>query len=339
MPENADDWLDALPGPVLLDIEGKRAGPPRALSVLLHGNEPSGFRALHRYLREGRVPERRTLAFVGAVDAARTDGRWAHRLLPGRRDLNRCFLDARTRDDGDAAIARAYLGALAEAQPEALVDVHNNTGHNPPYGVLVDQRPGCLALVELFTPRGVVNALRLGTLVEAWRAHAPSVVVECGQAGRAGADEVGYQGIRRYLEVETLPPGPRHALRLYRNTVRFTLRDGIAPAFATAPASATLTLRDDLERFNFRPVPAGTVLGWWRGRGLPLEAFGPRGEDHATELVGLRASDASRPAELVARRAFTPIMMTTRPDIVVADCLCYLVRDLDADAADPLERG
>lgn len=315
VPPTAEEWLEALSGPALITIPGRDEGPTRALSVLLHGNEPSGFRALHRYLREGREPARRTVCFVGAVDAAKAQQRY----LADRRDLNRCFLAPS--DDVDGRLAASYLEVLEREDPEALVDLHNNTGHNPAYGVLVDEEPRSYALVELFAPRGVINHLCLGTLIEAWQSRCPSVVVECGQSGDMEADEVAFAGLCRYLEADELPVAPRE-LMLYRNTVRFTLREGLVPVFANEPAGA-LTLRPDVERFNFREVPAGTSLGWHAGEELPLLALGADGHDHAPELLELRGG------ELRARQGFRPIMMTTNPEVVRADCLCYLVADFE----------
>ncbi len=316
VPPSAEEWLQSLPGPSVLRLAGAHTGAPRALSVLLHGNEPSGFRAVHRYLREGRRPARETLVFVGAVEAAKTAPLWSHRMLPGRRDLNRCFLELH--EDVDGAVARDYLTVLERAQPEALVDLHNNTGHNPPYGVLVDDREQSVAICELFAPRGVLNSLRLGTLVEAWRSHCISVVLECGQAGAVEADEVAFRGLCRFLEAKVLPAAPSREMTLYRNTVRFMVPTGVELTFGDS-ASGDFTLRADLEHYNFRTVPAGTVLGWYGGDQLPLEARGADGSDQASDYLDV--SDG----QLLAKAAFVPIMMTTRPEVVSADCLCYLV--------------
>jgi hypothetical protein len=91
LPPDADAWLDQLPGPVAIAASGRDSSRTRVVSGMLHGNEPSGLRAIFGALRSGELFATDTLFFVGAVDAARAAPRHSHRMLPGRRDLNRCF--------------------------------------------------------------------------------------------------------------------------------------------------------------------------------------------------------------------------------------------------------
>ncbi len=49
-------------------------------------------------------------------------------MLPGARDLNRCFVPPWSGPEGE--LAAEALRLLREAGCEALVDLHNNTGHN-----------------------------------------------------------------------------------------------------------------------------------------------------------------------------------------------------------------
>ena len=64
-------------------------------------------------------------------------------------------------------IAAEALRLMREADPECLVDLHNNTGHNPAYGVGPRTGTAELNLVGLFAERFVHSDLRLGALVEA----------------------------------------------------------------------------------------------------------------------------------------------------------------------------
>ncbi len=257
------------------------------------------------------------MCFIGAVEAARTLP--PSRVVAGRNDLNRCFVQPP--DDANGALASELLDLLRRADPEALIDVHNNSGHNPAYGVLVDTRPASLALVEFFTARAVLNQLHLGTLIEAQVDRCPSVVIECGQAGAPQADEVAYRGLCAYLEAEELPAAPTQAVQVYRNSVRFELAAGVSLAFVRAgqSRSTSLALRADLEAFNFQCVPRGEVLGWCEGESLPLIARDQSGDDRASDYLYVEAGT------LCAKREFTPIMMSTRPEVVINDCLCYLV--------------
>ncbi|MDP2324627.1 MAG: succinylglutamate desuccinylase/aspartoacylase family protein, partial [Gammaproteobacteria bacterium] len=60
---------------------------PLFVSVLLHGNEVSGWNALRRLLASPQPLVRSLLVFIGNVDAA-AEGL---RLLPGQLDFNRIW--------------------------------------------------------------------------------------------------------------------------------------------------------------------------------------------------------------------------------------------------------
>ena len=129
VPDDPGAFLAELGSPSAILLPGHDSGRVRALTTLLHGNEPSGFRAVHRWLREERIPAVDTLLIVASVDSALAPPGFAHRMLPGRPDLNRCFLGPF--DTPEARLAEEILRMLRKAHPEAVIDVHNNTGHNP----------------------------------------------------------------------------------------------------------------------------------------------------------------------------------------------------------------
>ena len=72
----APQLADALHGPTLITLQGMRE-PALFVSVLLHGNETTGWEAVRQLLRDytaggGERPLPRTLVlFIGNVDAAR----------------------------------------------------------------------------------------------------------------------------------------------------------------------------------------------------------------------------------------------------------------------------
>jgi hypothetical protein len=334
VPESDADLLAWLEGPAWLRQPGRSGARVRAVATLLHGNEPSGLRALRAWWRSGERPAVDAVFFVGAVEAARAAPGFAHRMLPGRRDLNRCF---RPPFDGpEGALAEAALRLLREARPEALLDLHNNTGHNPAYGVGRGLDAARLALVGLFARRYVRSDLRLGTLVEAFEGVLPAVTIECGRAGDPAADATAFAGLARYLRADHLGPdaGPGLPFQVLVEPVRVCLRDGTRVAFGDAPApQADLTLAADVDRHNFERLPAGSAIGWVdAGAPWPLEAREATGADVSRALFELDAG------VLRTRRDGVPIMMTTDPRIAAEDCLFYLARPADAPgcaAADP----
>lgn len=329
VPPAVEAFLAALGGPTVLCLAGRDRRRTRAVATLLHGNEPSGIRALHAWLRGDEVPVVNVICFVGAVEAALAPPGFAHRMLPGRRDLNRCF---RPPWEGrEAEVAGEALRLLREAGSETLVDLHNNTGHNPAYGVGPRLDAASLNLTALFAERFVRNSLRLGTLIEATAEDFPSVTVECGRAGDPAADAAALAGLRRYLSAESIETRRVLPARMavFDDPVRVTLRRGVRLGVGSGPAAGVdLTLAGDIDRHNFQPVLPGAQLGWLADGGpWPIEARGADGQDVSADLFELRSG------RLVTRRGMIPIMMTTDPAIAASDCLFYLVQQLPGSAA------
>ncbi|MFN0250590.1 MAG: succinylglutamate desuccinylase/aspartoacylase family protein [Kofleriaceae bacterium] len=322
VPVELDDFLDGLDGPTVFAVDGHDPSRVRVVSGTLHGDEPSGVRAIHRMLREGRRPVTDVLMFVGAVDAARQPPRLSHRFLPGRRDLNRCF---RPPWDGlDGTIAQAALAALTARTPELAVDLHNNTGRNPSYAIGSILSGPHLALTALFTHRFIHSEIVLGTMTEAMNQHCPSITVECGQARDPEADETAWLGLVRLFELPRLDPVvvTAETLMIFSSPERVELTANTTLAFGATPvAGVDLTLDPEIDRHNFQTLSPGTRIGTLRpGAAWPIVVRGACGVDRSRELFELDDN-----GDLVTREAVVPIMMTTSPAAAISDCLFYAV--------------
>jgi hypothetical protein len=317
----AEGFLEQLSGPTLITAKGHDTSRTRIVSTLLHGNEPSGLHAARNWLASGRVPAVNTLLFIGAVRTAQRPPGFAHRFLPGRVDLNRCWFPPHAGRAGE--FAGEVLRWFRQAKPESLIDLHNNTGHNPPYGVSPRLGAAEQNLVAYFADRVVHSPLRLGTLVEATQDDFPSVAIECGRSGDPIADAAALAGLERYLHdprAEHLDASPP-SMEVLGNPQRVTLRSGVDLAFGEGPvADAEFTVARDIDRHNFERLAAGIAIGWIAaGADWPIEAVGPDGRDVSHELFRMRD------ATLETRRPMTPIMMTTNRRNALDDCLFYVV--------------
>jgi predicted deacylase len=326
LPESAEAWLDRLPGPIAIRLAGRDRSRARVVSTLIHGNEPSGFRAMHALLRAGEIPAVDLLVLILGVPAAQGPPRFTRRVAPGRRDLNRCFLGPFEGPDAgpDAELAHAALSLARGARPEAVLDLHNNSGHNPVYGIGPRLDVAHLELCALFGSRFVLSRLQLGTFVEALDDVAPALTIECGRAGDPAADAAAHAGLVRFFRAERfdLATVATERFSVLVEPVRVRLRPGATVAFADAPdGDAALTLRAEIDRHNFEVLPAGTALGWVHaGAAWPVEATDEASAEISRELFAIEGD------RLVARRTFVPIMMTTSPAIAASDCLFYAVR-------------
>lgn len=311
--------LRRLGGPSWWVVPGRDRSRCRVVNTLLHGNEPSGFRAVRTWLASGVTPAVDAAFSLCSVDAALGPPLFGHRALPGHRDANRCFFPPFEAPDGERA--RALLERLDRVRPEALVDLHNTTGHTPAYGVGTRLDPDVVGLTALFADRMMHSDLRLGTLVEALHARLPSVVIECGRAGDPVADATALAGIERFLLLEDLTSVRAAAERvevLWR-PIRVHIAEPASLAFADAPVpGATLTVRTDVDQHNFGTLAPGALLGWIApGAGWPLCAFGSDDGDLSRELFEERGH------ELVVRREMVPVMMTNSAAMAKQDCLFY----------------
>ncbi|MBW2427291.1 MAG: hypothetical protein JRG86_23830 [Deltaproteobacteria bacterium] len=328
-------FLQQLGGPALIRLAGRDSSRVRIVSTLLHANEPSGLRAVIRFLRSGDIPATDVVFFVGAVGTALVEPGFAHRALPGERDANRCWTAPWDSPQGE--VARQVLEALLALGPECLVDIHNNTGHNPAYGVAFKVGHAEQSLVSLFADRIVHTPIELGTIVEATVPHFPSVTVECGRAGDPVADEVAWEGLRRYLDWDRIDfERPVVPLLLLESPMRICVRPGVELAFGDeVHPEVPLTISRDIDRHNFERLAAGSGIGWVRSdASWPIEAVGADGSDRSHEFFEIEEG------VLRTRREFIPIMMTTDRVIAKSDCLFYAVQPAaHGTIASPRERS
>jgi hypothetical protein len=240
-------------------------------------------------------------------------------MLAGSCDQNRCFLPPF--DGFEGRRARAILDLIERCAPEAVVDLHNNTGHSPAYGVGTRVDPINVGIAALFADRFMHSDLTLGTLTEALEGRVPSVVIECGRAGDPVADAIALSGLERFLMLDDMSTVAKHAsaVDVLERPLRVRLREDVSLAFAATPVpGVTLTVHRDLDQHNFKPMKQGDPVGWvapdtpW-----PFVVHGRDGVDVSRELF------VQNGTEIQLRRDIVPVMMTTLPDIAKSDCLFY----------------
>lgn len=321
--QNAEDFLRKLGGPVCLVLKGHDTTRSRALVTLLHGNEPSGLRALHRWLKSGRRPAVNTLCIVASVEAALAEPVFSHRVMPGKRDLNRCFRAPFNDEQGQ--LAASILEILNEHQAEAVVDMHNTSGSGPGFCVSVSVDDKHRALVSLFSQRLVTNDLRIGALMEIAEHLHPAITVECGGRLDKEADSFAWNGLQRFMDTDDLfaPAKALRTIEIFHNPVRLELVNDCRLCYADGPDSRyDLVLSPDLERLNYGTVAANTRLGWVGERGR--EVFLSR-NIHDDCVLGdiIRVEDGA----VYTVQDLKLFMVTVNPDIALMDCLFYAVKD------------
>lgn len=323
LPPTAEGFLDSLPGPTVILQSGRDKSRTRALCTLLHGNEPSGLRAVHRWLAEGLTPETNLVFILASVEAAKIAPMFRHRQRPGHRDQNRCFHPPFL--DREGQIASAILQTLAATRPEALIDIHNTSGTGPSFGVTIRDDAEHRALTSLFTERLILTGLRLGALMEYSEQKVPTVTIECGGAQDEAAHQRAWEGLCRFAtEPQVLVPPPSDwDIELLRHPVRVEIIPEASICYALQRNTGnSITLNPDIEHFNFGVLHKGQPLGWVAESGLAyFRARNEAGHDVLDQI--LRIEDG----RIFPAQDLRTFMITTNPVIAKSDCLFYAIAD------------
>ncbi|TNF58906.1 MAG: peptidase M14 [Burkholderiales bacterium] len=305
-----------LPGPTLIRLPGRRQ-PALFVSVLLHGNEDSGWTGLQQVLREcaGRPLPRALTVLVGNVQAARE----GLRRLDGQPDFNRVWPGtvehART---AEAAAMEHAWRLVMEDGLVAAVDLHNNTGLNPHYSVVCRLDQASLHLARLFSRTVVWFRGLAGTQTACFAPHVPAVALECGKPGHEANARACARFISAALELAEFPA---HAVReqdidLYHSVAIVRVRPDVGFTFGEGPAEVSFDPR--LDHMNFRELDPGAAWGHSR-HPMPLDV-----RDEADADVAHRYF-STEGGVLRLQRAAMPAMLTLDERVVRQDCLCYLM--------------
>ncbi|MGR9088089.1 MAG: M14 family metallopeptidase [Gammaproteobacteria bacterium] len=316
-----------LPAPTLINIEGKHA-EPLFVSVLLHGNEPTGFKAIQQLLIKyiDRELPRSIALFIGNIAAARHNVR----RLDSQPDYNRIWPGTELPDCRETAMTGAIVSIMKQRKVFASVDIHNNTGLNPHYACInrLDNRFLQLAslfgrLIVHFThPKGVQSA--------AFAELCPSVTLECGRPEHQHGVEHALEFLESCLRMNEFPEYRVHPqdIDLFHTVAQVKIADNVR--FSFGQVDADLLLNEDIERMNFTEITPGTVLGTTRNHGqCPLVAQDENGNNVTDFFFRLNNSD------LQIIRPAMPSMLTLDERVIRQDCLCYLMERIHSPPIHP----
>jgi len=319
-----------LPGPTLLHLPGQRP-QPLFISVLLHGNETTGLTAIQGLLRKynGHELPRTLSIFFGNISAA-AQGK---RHLDSQPDYNRIWPSPA--DDIDSIdklpeqrMMRQVVDEMRTREVFASIDIHNNTGLNPHYGCINRLEPRFFHLATLFSRTVVYFTRPSGVQSLAFAGLCPAITVECGKPDQPFGADHARDFVDTCLHLDALPDAPvdTHAMNLFHTVATITLRNEASAGFATddQPGDWDITFPPDLDRLNFRELPAGTPISRVRkDHGpLPLQVVDETGVDVSSHY--LHVEDG----RLRITRAVMPSMFTLDLDIIRQDCVGYLMERL-----------
>ncbi|MCA8986896.1 MAG: succinylglutamate desuccinylase/aspartoacylase family protein [Planctomycetaceae bacterium] len=321
----SDEMKTILGQPTLIHLPGRNPDP-LFVSILLHGNEDVGLRAIQNYLqRFGEHPLPRSLSiFVGNVEAALHNVR----RLPDQPDYNRIWPGSDQGNTPEHAIMRHVVAEMRRKNVFASIDLHNNTGWNPHYGCVTLLQPQHLQLAALFSRTAVFFQHPKGVQTMAFADICPSLTCECGKVGDAAGVQHAADFVEACLHLDHLPqqnPAPSD-LHLFHTTATVKLASPrlricfLDVDSETCPPDFDLALRSDLDRLNFQELKPGQIIGSSRSRSqLPLTVTDQLGQEMTASFLELENGN------IILRQPAIPAMLTCNEAVIRQDCLGYLM--------------
>ena len=316
---DASDLHRILPGPSLIHLTGEKK-QPLFVSVLLHGNETTGWYAVRELLtqyRDKRLPRSLSL-FIANIEAAR----YGKRHLEHQPDFNRIWKLDEQHDEIE--MVHEVMRQMEHRDVFACVDIHNNSGRNPHYACVNRLTSPFFQLAKLFADT-VVYFIKPDTVLSlAFANLCPAVTIECGKP----EDGNGVQHALNYLQsVLGLDEFDEHSqdvrdIRVFHTVAIVKLKRGIS--IGLQGENTSIEVSHELDQMNFTELPPGTCIARTHlDEFMPIEVLNEFGRDVAEKYF--RVKDGA----LILITEAMPSMLTLDMDIVQQDCLCYLMERLD----------
>ena len=332
---NYEQFLLSMTGPTVIDVSGENQEKFRVFTTLLHGNEPSGLIAMHRYLTEvlpQEQPESNLRFIICSVEAATARPLFSRRYIEGGMDINRCFgkncsFECLQGQRGYCQRASLIERAIKEVEPEMVIDLHNSSSSGPTFAVSSVVTTETLSLASLFCQTLILSDLTMGSIMEQ-DFNCPFITIECGGCQDEQAHEIAFSGISLVASCENI--GYIHQEKpvevIYR-PLRLQLKPATELSYAQHDEGYSgVTLKDNIECFNFGSAHQDEMLGWIDGNGLDnLQLIDKSGANVLNEYFYAREN------QLVCRHNLRLFKATTNKNTAINDCLFYVVKLISAE--------
>jgi len=327
----SEGLADLLSGPTLLHLPGRQTAP-LFVSVLLHGNEVTGWLAIRSLLQAyaDRELPRALSVFIGNVEAAR----YGKRLLDGQPDYNRIWFSPDTpASSPEEHMVRQVVEEMRRRNVFGSLDIHNNTGLNPYYGCIRREDESFFYLASLFS-RTIVHFLKPeGVQSEAFSDLCPAATLECGRPGDPAGTVRAVEYIEDCMRLTHFPdrPIPFRDIDVYHTAAVVEVPEETSFVFSSngqghsvgkfsEQNSPDVVFQENIDRLNFSEVLPGALWGRIEREGArPLLVRNEQGEDVTNRFFSFTNGEIRLIASVM------PSMLTLDTGVVRQDCFCYLM--------------
>ena len=310
-----------LGGPTLIHLQGRRE-PALFVSLMLHGNEPTGLLAMQALLKNYLDQElpRALSIFIGNVSAASQ----GMRRLDGQPDYNRIW--SGVAETSEHEVMAQVIAEMRQRGVFASVDIHNNTGLNPHYACINKLDASFLQLAAMFSRTVVYFIKPEGVQSKAFAEFCPAVTLECGQPGQKYGVDHAKDFVDACLNLMEIPvhPIPAHDVTVFHTVAVVNIPESVS--FTFDDGEAQLQFFDDVDHFNFSELPAGTVFGRVSSTSARLLCQGEHGEDLSDKYFSYQDGKIQLATPVM------PSMLTLNEKVIRQDCFCYLMERLDIES-------
>ena len=303
--------------PTLIHLQGKKSAP-LFVSVLLHGNEPTGFLALQALLKkyQNKTLPRSLSIFLGNTLAA------SHNLrhLDNQPDFNRIWAGTELAPCPETQLADQIVEIMSQRKVFASIDVHNNTGINPHYACITRLNNQSTQLARLFSRLVLYFLYPKGVQSAAFAPLCPSVTLECGRPSHTQGTIHVLDYLDSCLHLSKLANHPVLAQDIDLFQTKASVKIKPETHFSFSDKKADLLLNKNIERMNFTEVPIGTILGTVKNNfQMPVIALQENGNTVTDNFFTVQDNN------LQINKKTMPSMLTLDERVIQQDCLCYLM--------------
>lgn len=304
------------PQPTLLHVSGRNP-EPLFVSVLLHGNEDTGFFAIQNILNtyKNKPLPRSLFVFFGNIDAAKA----GMRRLDGQPDYNRVWPGSdQHQDTEEARLMSEVTEVVAAHKPFASIDIHNNTGKNPHYGCINKLDNAFLQLSALFSRTVVFFETPKGVQSLAMAEHCPAITIECGQPRQLQGIAHATEFVDAVLHLNHFPEQAVHEqdIDIYHTVARVKIPE--QTPFSFNDEAVSLKLDTALELNNFSELQPGAIFA----KTFNDARFDVLDDDNTNRYDDYFTNDDGI---IKLTKPMMPAMITLNEKIIRQDCLCYLM--------------
>jgi succinylglutamate desuccinylase len=305
------------PEPTLFHLQGKHKHP-LFISVLLHGNETTGFFALQKLLKKHcHLELPRSLSFFLGNTQAASQGL---RRLESQPDYNRIWPGTELDKSKEMQITQQIVDSMEKRKIFASIDVHNNTGLNPHYACINKLDNHFLQLANLFGRLVVYFTRPKGVQSGAFAEICPAVTLECGKPEQQHGIDHAFDFLNSCLHLSQFSdhPVPSQDIDVYHTVAQVKINNNIHFSFENT--TTDLLLDKELERMNFTEIPAGTQFGSvTENSNFPLTAIDETGKIVTDQFFSIVDNT------IQLTRKTMPSMLTLDERVIQQDCFCYLM--------------